>query len=279
MKKIFFIIVRPTLLNKILAILVVLIVSFTFIFSGSALYNDAKSIFSEDENTQEKPTEAQLAIIIDDFGSTKEGVAEIMTIKEHLTFAVIPFLSYSEANAIQAHEKGFEIIVHLPMEPIKGKRSWLGPKPILSGMGYEEVRGIVKESMDNVPFAVGANIHMGSKASSEEVIMSAVLDEIRERNLYFLDSRTAPRPVAKDIAQKIEVVCFERDVFLDGQKPKSFVKKRLRQAGDLALKKGQAIAIGHVGIEGGKVTAEAIIDMLPEFERDNIKLVFLSELH
>jgi polysaccharide deacetylase 2 family uncharacterized protein YibQ len=34
-----------------------------------------------------------------------------------------------------------------------------------------------------------------------------------------------------------------------------------------------------VGQEGGKVTAEAIKEMLPEFKRRNIELVFVSELN
>ncbi len=274
----YFVVVRPTLFSKLIIISVAVIMSFSIISSGRSIYEGAKSIFWEGENAEGRPDEAKLSIVIDDFGSAKDGVEEMMSIEQHLTFAVIPFLDFTNKNALQAHEKGFEIIVHLPMEPKKGKRSWLGPNPILSGMEYDVVRKIVKDSMDNVPFAVGANIHMGSKASSEETIMTAVLDEIKERNLYFLDSRTASKPVAKDIAREKEVVCFERDVFLDGQQPKDFVKKRLKQAGDLALKKGYAIAIGHVGIEGGKVTAEAITEMIPEFDRKNIKLVFLSEL-
>ena len=45
------------------------------------------------------------------------------------------------------------------------------------------------------------------------------------------------------------------------------------------MKKGQAIAAGHVGQEGGKVTAEAIKEMLPELKRKNIDLVYVSELN
>jgi polysaccharide deacetylase 2 family uncharacterized protein YibQ len=100
----------------------------------------------------------------------------------------------------------------------------------------------------------------------------------REKNLYFVDSRTADHPIGKKIADLKQVRCYERNVFLDGQKPKEFVKKKLIEAANLALKKGYAVAIGHVGVEGGKTTAQAIIEMLPEFERKNIELVFISEL-
>ncbi len=223
--------------------------------------------------------EKYLAIIIDDFGSDRRGVKEMMSIDRHLTFAVMPFCEHSEEDARAAYEKGYEVIVHLPMEPIKGKRSWLGPNPILSGMNSDTVEKIVKDSFESIPFASGANIHMGSKASGEENIVTAILHIIKEKKLYFVDSYTAPHPISKKLADEMGIPCYNRDVFLDGQQPKSFVVKRLREACDVAEKKGYAVAIGHVGIEGGTVTVEAIKEMLPEFDRRNIKLVFISELN
>ncbi|RCX18757.1 hypothetical protein DFR58_10426 [Anaerobacterium chartisolvens] len=220
----------------------------------------------------------KLAIIIDDFGSSRGGVEEMMSIDRHLTFAVMPFCEHSQEDATAANKKGYEVIVHLPMEPNQGKRSWLGPHPILAGMNGDDVAKIVRDAFDDVPFAVGANIHMGSKASSDEDIVSAVLDIIKEKDLYFVDSRTANQPISKKIADTKGVRCYERDVFIDGQQPKSFVKERLNQAADKAAKKGYAVAIGHVGVEGGKVTAAAISEMLPEFDRRGIELVYVSEL-
>ena len=222
--------------------------------------------------------EGKLAIVIDDFGQSRDGVNEMMSINEHLTFAVMPFMEHSGQDAEIAHEKGYEVIVHLPMEPNYGKPSWLGPSPIMAGMKNEEVKQIVRDSFENIPYAVGANIHMGSKASSEENIVSSILDIIKDKNLYFVDSRTADHPIGKKLADEKGVLCYDRDVFLDGQKPKSYVKSQLMKAEAIALKKGYAVAIGHVGMEGGKVTAQAISEMSLEFENKNVKLVFVSEL-
>jgi aminopeptidase YwaD len=74
---------------------------------------------------------------------------------------------------------------------------------------------------------------MGSKASSDVDIVSAVLDVIKEKNLYFVDSRTASKPKAKKVAETMGVMCYERDVFLDGQQPKSFIKDRLETAANI----------------------------------------------
>lgn len=220
----------------------------------------------------------KLAIVIDDFGQDRNGVNEMMNINRHLTFAVMPFLPYSQTDAIAAYEKGFEIIVHLPMEPVKGKISWLGPKPIISTLSDNEVYQITTEAFADVPYAAGANIHMGSKISADSRIMADVLDIVKENNVYFLDSKTSAKSVAKKIAEQKGVPFYERNVFLDGQVSKEHIKEQLRKSGEIALKEGKSIAIGHVGIEGGKVTAQAIVEMLPEFDKKNIQLVFVSEL-
>lgn len=221
---------------------------------------------------------AKLAIIIDDFGQNRRGVKEMMSINRHITFAVMPFLTFTEEDARNAHEKGYEVIVHLPMEANGGHLSWVGPRPILSEMNDSEVKQLVEDAFRNVPFAKGANIHMGSKVGSDERIITDVLSAIKALNLYFVDSRSCKTPIAKKIADSIGVICYDRNVFLDSVKDKSNIKKNLKSACEIALKKGRAVAIGHVGTEGGRVTAEAISEMLPEIEEMGVQLVFVSEL-
>lgn len=225
-----------------------------------------------------KQNSGKLAIIIDDFGQSREGVEEMIALETHLTFAVMPFMEHSKEDAENAKANGFEVIVHLPMEPEHGKISWLGPRPILCGMSNESVKKVVVDAFDDVPYAVGANIHMGSKASCENCIMTSVLEVIKEKGLYFVDSRTGKKPCAKKISDQEGIICYENNIFLDGQKPKSHIKKQLEKAGDTALKRGYAIAIGHVGIEGGVPMAEAINEMLDVFKEKNVDLVFVSEL-
>lgn len=223
--------------------------------------------------------EGKLAIIIDDFGQSRSGVKEIMTIDRHLTFAVMPFLEFSKTDAETAHEKGFEVIVHLSMEPNYGKPSWLGPRPILFGMNTEDVKKIVYDAFEDVPYSVGANIHMGSKASSDATIVSSILDIVKEKMYYFVDSKTASSPICKKIADKIGVLCYDRDIFIDERRSEEGIKTQLQKAIEIALKKKKAVAIGHIGPEGGIATANAIREMLPEFDAKKVKLVFISELN
>lgn len=252
-----------------------------FIFKPSILGGISKAAQSgsfENEYSQIREPAGKLAIVIDDFGLDRNGVKEMMSINRHLTFAIMPFLKYSEEDADDAYEKGYEVIIHLAMEPYHGKREWLGPKPILSGMPDDEVRQIVRDAIENIPHASGANIHMGSKASSEESIMKCVLEELSLKDMYFVDSRTSSKGIADRLAQSYGIACYDRHIFLDEGQPIEHVIQQLRKAMELSIKQGKAVAIGHVGHEGGKTTAQAIQEMLPEFDRNNVQLVYISEL-
>ncbi|MDP4092657.1 MAG: divergent polysaccharide deacetylase family protein [Bacillota bacterium] len=224
-------------------------------------------------------TRAKLAIIIDDFGQNRNGVAEMLSIKRNLTMAVMPFLTYTRTDAQTAHKNKHEVIVHLPMESYKGEPAWVGPRPIITTMKDFEIKKLVTDAFNDVPFAAGANIHMGTKAGGDQRVISDVLDVIKGRNLYFVDSRTGNTPVARNIAKKKKIICYENDVFIDGKDQSlDYMKNQLKAACEIAQKTGKAVAIGHVGAEGGKITAQAINEMLSYFDSKNIQLVFVSEL-
>ncbi len=227
------------------------------------------------QTTEEHP---RLAIIIDDFGQSREGVQQMLAINRHLTMAVMPFGEYTRQDAEAAHKKGYEVIVHLPMEPIRGSLSWLGKNPILCSLDDEKISSITRMALEDVPYAAGANVHMGSRASADERVMRSVMREVAGKGFFFVDSRTGAKSVIMAVADEFNVPCLERNVFLDGQQPKSYIVGQLRQAQQIALKSGYAVAIGHVGVEGGKPTADAIVSMLDEFDRNGVELVFVSEL-
>lgn len=236
--------------------------------------NDYISITSTGTHTP------KLAIIIDDFGQNQNGVKEMLKIDRHLTFAVMPFLDYSKQNAINAHEQGYEVIVHLPMQSqTTDIASWLGPRPVKVNLKDDEIKKIVQDSINSIPYAVGMNIHMGALASENERVMSDVMKVAKDKRLYFVDSLTSPRTVCRSVAKKIGIKFAQRDIFLEhSSKSRTYIKKQLTLAGNTALKYGYAVAIGHVGSEGGKVTAEAIKEMIPELERKGIKFAYASEL-
>ena len=221
-------------------------------------------------------SDRELAIVIDDFGNNMGGTEEMLRLPITLTVAIMPFLETTEHDAEQAHRFGHEVIVHIPMEPVKGKKSWLGPGAITTDLSNEEIRKRVNAAIDAVPHAVGMNHHMGSKATADKRIMRIVLDVCRERGLYYLDSKTTGKSVIPELSEEIGVPYLENELFFDDVYTMQHMS---RQAQELAkrLKDNRAhIAIGHVGIAGEKMVA-VLNQFIPLYKNEAI-IVPLSQM-
>jgi len=223
-------------------------------------------------------TGGYIALIIDDFGNGAEGTDDMLRLGIPITAAVMPFLPYSSKDANDAHNAGLEVILHIPMEAVHGKKEWLGPRGITIDLSSDEVEKRIIDGLDEVKWAIGMNNHMGSKITQDKRIMESVLKIAKEKNLIFIDSGTTQNSVVGEVADAMNVIHFKRDVFLDNSKIQKNIEESLRKLGDVAIKKGYAIGIGHVGPEGGRVTAEAIKAVYPKLEEKGIKFIYVSQL-
>ncbi|TRY27468.1 divergent polysaccharide deacetylase family protein [Brevibacillus sp. LEMMJ03] len=218
----------------------------------------------------------KVAVVIDDFGNNMAGTDDILNLPVPLTVAVMPFLPSTKRDAEQAHQKGHDVFVHLPMEPVKGKRSWLGPGAITTDLSDEEIRDRVRKAIDDVPHAIGLNNHMGSKATADERVMRAVLGVCKERGLIYLDSRTTPRSTASRIARELGVPFLENELFLDDVYTVSHITRQMETLCRRMKDHPVCIAIGHVG-PPGKKTASVLRQYIPRIQKE-ATLVTVSTL-
>lgn len=235
---------------------------------------DKRKLPVEERNEQsaEPKTRGKLALVIDDFGLTMEGVSELMGIDRPLTFAILPYHAYSAAIARQAVANNKQVMLHLPMEPLGGER--METSTILTTMSDEQIRVKTREALVAVPEIIGVNNHQGSKATSDARVMKAALSVIREKGIFFVDSRTSPASVAYQTAQNMGIRSVENDHFIDNSSDVNAIKEQLRVAGRLAVQHGNAVAIGHIRPN----TVIAIKAMISELDDMGVKLIFVSEL-
>ncbi|MCA1319256.1 divergent polysaccharide deacetylase family protein [Bacillus tianshenii] len=222
------------------------------------------SIVIHAEGTDEHDN--RVAIVIDDFGNDMKGTEEILHLPVKLTIAVMPFLSTTKKDAELAHKLGHEVILHLPMEPLKGKRSWLGPGAITTDLSNEEISKRVNAAIDEVPHAVGINNHMGSKATADERVMRIILGICKERHLYYLDSKTSRKSVVSKIATELSVPYLENELFFDEVYTTNHIVKQTNQLIRKTEVDDSIIAIGHVGIAGEK-TASVLKQYIPALKK------------
>src|SRR5439155_849444 len=109
-----------------------------------------------------------------------------------------------------------------------------------------EVAAMVDRFLQNVPDAAGVNNHQGSQATADAALMDELMPVLRDRHLFYLDSRTTAATVAYDTAQDFGVRSAFRNVpFLDDVTQVAAVRKQLELSLRGAREKGEALAIGH----------------------------------
>ncbi len=266
--------------KKHLRILFYMLLILTTAIAIDYKYNQADKLTTSRNNLigVDASKSGRVAIVIDDFGFNGGGTEEILALNIPITCAVLPFSEYTKADSERIRQQGHEVIIHLPMEPHHGDPRWLGEKGIKVSLSSEKIEEIIREAIEENPYAVGANNHMGSKATEDRRVMETIMKVLKEKNMYILDSKTTMSSIIEDVAMSYKVPYTERSIFLDNAKDKAYIKKQIKKLGELAVVDGHAVAIGHVGPEGGAVTAEAIKEMIPELEAMGVEFVYLSEL-
>lgn len=210
---------------------------------------------------------ALVSIIIDDMGQGTNIEKEILNLKYPLTISLLPHNNSYKIN------KNFQVILHQPMEPENPKID-AGKSAITTKMEKEEIRKQIEVNLKNMPLAIGVNNHMGSLATSEEEVMSAVLEVVKEKNLFFVDSRTSANSCGYSLAKSMNIPTIKRDVFLDGKRNESYIRGQFLLLEEIAQKKGYAVGIIHPHKESIAVLKE----MIPKMEKEGIKFVHISEL-
>jgi polysaccharide deacetylase 2 family uncharacterized protein YibQ len=215
----------------------------------------------------------QLAVILDDFGYDRAAADTLLSLPFPLTVAVIPHLPLSTEVAEEAFRRGDQVLLHLPMESESDSAK---PEEIelRVGMTAGQVSEALAGMLDSVPHAVGVNNHQGSRATADRALMQALMPALRQRGLFFIDSRTTAATVAYDIAERDGVRAASRKVFLDDTTTREAILAQLDLAARDAQRDGSSIAIGHPH----PATIAALREGIPRLEARGIHLVFASDL-
>jgi uncharacterized protein len=213
------------------------------------------------------------AIIMDDMGNSLESIRALCALGRPITAAVLPFAAETRPTVEAAAACGLEIMLHLPLESLqKPPRTPAGT--ISSGMTPEEVRRGVQACLDQVPGCVGVNNHAGSKVTEDGATMPPILEVIRDKGLYFIDSRTTSATVAFETARRLGIRAAERSVFLDGTPDETAIKARIEELFRTARDRGRAVGICHPKPE----TLAALRKYAALAESYGVTLVFASAI-
>ncbi|MBI5144160.1 MAG: divergent polysaccharide deacetylase family protein [Candidatus Omnitrophica bacterium] len=215
----------------------------------------------------------KVAVVMDDFGYNMNNIDEVFDIKRPITLSILPNLTYSTKIAQLGRLNGYEVILHLPLEP---HREDIPEEvdTINSRMTKSEIAVRLKSAIESVPGVKGVSNHMGSKSTEEKELVRVILADLKKRRLYFLDSLTSEKSVVGEISGLIGERHAKRDIFLDNSNNADDIRKQVLEMRALAFKKGRVIAICH----DRKNTVKVLGEMMPGLASEGIEFVTLSEL-
>lgn len=223
------------------------------------------------------PVKGRIAIVIDDWGYNLNNLPFLDEIRYPLNISILPHLAHSKEIASKARTRGHELILHLPLEPKAAEvndYAGLEKNTIMTNMNPEQIKEILLKAMDSVPYVKGVSNHMGSRATADYKTMQAIFQELKKKNLYFLDSVVTPDSICFEVAKELSVRFAERDIFLDNELVRDYIRRQIEILKLKAMKNGQAIGVGH----DRKVTLQVLKEIMPQLEKEGYKLVFVSDL-
>ncbi len=188
----------------------------------------------------------RMAIVIDDLGDQwgPEYIQGLLEFPKPITLSIFPDHWASKRTAKAAKEKGKEVMIHLPMEPLEGSIEKENIK-IMTDMDKLTIDSMITKALMMIPEAKGMNNHMGSKVTSDYEIVDMFFDVYKDNGMFFVDSKTTPDSYCSLIAEHYNVPLFEAGLFLDNSNNEEDIEEMFRKATNHIANGSDILVIGH----------------------------------
>lgn len=214
----------------------------------------------------------QVAIVIDDIGY-KQSDRKLLELNGQLTYAILPHTPLGFEYAQHASKNNRDVIIHLPMQA-KSNNHLLGPGSLTQSMSKQTYQRTLLAALEDIPFAVGVNNHMGSLLTQQEQPMAWTMELLRQHNMFFLDSKTTKFSKIAKMAKRYGVSSLNRNVFLDHDRDKKIIQRQFDRLIRIAKRHGSAVAIGHPYPE----TYQVLKQNIDKLKAHGVELVPISQL-
>ena len=214
---------RPSSLITIALVLLLVFATFNIIFQQREEKVDQPAeLIIEDIKVEvveeEEEVGPRVALVLDDFGYSKKNFEKLKDLGIPVTMAVLPNVPYSKKACDVAKENGFEVILHMPMEPIDNAKP-MEKDTILVVMDDPVVESKIDGALNSIYSAKGISNHMGSRATGDKRLMELVFSDLKKRDLFFLDSYTSGNSLCSIVCRRnyalgfITSICCRGDIF------------------------------------------------------------------
>jgi len=215
----------------------------------------------------------RLAVVVDDCGYDNDALRKLLSTGLPFTYAILPGRSGSAEALSLIKGAGRTAMLHLPMEPMDQSQMSEGSNTILVSQTAQQKTQLAERLIASVPGISGVNNHQGSRATSDKATMEAVLKVLKQKGLFFVDSRTASSSVALDTARQMGIRSGSNSRFLDNSNSPDDIYDAIKNA----IKRAEGtdmIVICH----SRPGTARAWAEHLNEIKKSGITFVPVTQL-
>jgi polysaccharide deacetylase 2 family uncharacterized protein YibQ len=187
----------------------------------------------------------RIAIIINNLGLSGAATeAAIQRLPGPVTLSFAPYSRRLGQWIALARAAGHEVLLDLPMEPIKYPTRVRGTHTLLTSLTADQNMSRLHWTLSRVTGYVGVINQMGSRFTTSEIHVLPILMELEQRGLLFVDSRSALGSVAARVAVDVGLPRAVNSRFIDSNASRDAIDARLSSLEKIARNKGFAVGIG-----------------------------------
>jgi len=216
---------------------------------------------------------ARVAIVIGGLGVSQTGTQKaIQELPAEVTLAFAP-----NGNSIgrwmqAARRKGHEIVMQVPLEPFDYPTVDPGRHTLTVGNSAGENLENLRWTLSRTTNYTGIMNYMGGRFVADPGAMAPLMAELGKRGLLYLDDGSSARSVAAELALENKVPFAAGDTFIDADRDRGSILKKLDQLEATARARGFAVGTGSAFSE----TVEAVKSWVDEAKKRGIEIVPVS---
>jgi len=188
----------------------------------------------------------RIALIISNLGLSETYTkAALELLPEDITLSFSHVAPRLKTWVREARQKGHEILLDIPMEPIGFPKNDPGRATLLTSSNEVENLNRLEHIMKQAGGYVGLLGTLGTKFMLHSETFLPVLKSIKQRGLIYVDSRSTSRSLGPELASSIQLPKAFNNVFVDREPSQEKIKNKLDELERIALKRRFAVGIAQ----------------------------------
>jgi polysaccharide deacetylase 2 family uncharacterized protein YibQ len=185
-----------------------------------------------------------IAIVVSGLGVGAAKTADAITkLPGAVTLAFTPYGSDPGKLVERARAQKHEVLLQVPMEPFDYPDNDPGPQTLLTTLAADQNADRLAWHMSRFQGYVGIANFMGSRFVATDAAMQPIVKEAARRGLAWLDDGSAPRSVARVIAEGQAMPFAQADATIDSVPTVAEIDRTLARLETLAKERGSAVGI------------------------------------